>query len=77
MTRARVMLHACIAKRKLKSICEDYDISYKFAHGVAKGTKIPSYDLIKKFKPMIAPEFWFQEASGEDIKAIKDAVSDD
>lgn len=70
MTRAIVMLKALCAKRVLLELCKSIGISYKYTHGVSKGFKAPSYDLMKKMQDLIPVEYWFEEADN----AFKDEV---
>lgn len=75
MTKGVVILKALITKRRLKEICNAFDISYKFCHAVAKELKKPSYDLIKKLRFLIPTDFWFDEATKQFVEQIKENVN--
>lgn len=72
MTKGKIILNALIVMRKLKPICDAFDISYKYAHALASTSKNPSWDFMNKIKPIIPPSFWFEDASSEFTEKIKD-----
>lgn len=77
MTKGRVVLKALIAKRKLREICNTYDISYKFCHAISEGHKKPSWEIMKKFRFLIPTDFWFDEASESFINEIRENLQKD
>ena len=77
MTKAAIMLKALIAKRRLKKMCDNLDISYAFCYRVAEGEKNPSYELMKRLSFLIPVTFWFDEASKEFIDQVLEDVTKD
>lgn len=75
VSKARIILKALIAKRRLKDICEAYEISYKFCHAVSKGNKTPSWDIINKFRFLIPVDFWFEKGNEEFINKVREAIA--
>ena len=73
MTKGIVVLKGLIKKRKLREICEKYDISYKFCHAVSEGNKNPSYEMMKKMQSFIPINFWFTETNEYFIQKIKES----
>ena len=65
MTKGVAILGALIEKRRLREICTEMNISYKYCHSVAANTKDPSLDLMKKLRFLIPLDFWVEEASME------------
>lgn len=76
MTKGRVILKALIAKRKLREICENQEISYKFCHAVSEGNKKPSFELMKGLRFMIPVDYWFDEANSSFIEKVRKAIQD-
>lgn len=70
-SKAHVMLRALKARRKLKEICDDFNISYKYCFEVSKGTRAPSWSLINKFLYLIPARYWFETPSTKFINQIK------
>ena len=69
MTKAQYILLCIIAERKLKDICEQLGLSYKFIYAVGKGTCKPSFKAKQGLLPLIEPDYWYEEAD-EDFKKI-------
>lgn len=72
MSKGVIILKALIAKRRLRRICTDFDISYKFCHAVSEGKKEPSLDMMKKLRFLIPMDFWADEADRAFIEQIKE-----
>lgn len=77
MTKGSVILKALIAKRRLKEICNAYDISYKYCHAVSEGLKQPSLDLMKKLRFLIPLDFWIDEANKTFLDQINKNLNKD
>lgn len=65
MTKGVALLKALIEKRRLREICTEMNISYKYCHSVATEAKDPSLDLMRKLRFLIPLDFWVDEASDE------------
>lgn len=65
MTKGVALLKALIEKRRLREICTEMKISYKYCHSVATETKDPSLDLMRKLRFLIPMDFWVDEVSEE------------
>ena len=76
MTKGIIILKALLAKRRLKEICESYDISYKYCYGVAEGNKNPSWDLMNKMRFLIPADFWFEETDSNFMEQIKTNIAE-
>lgn len=76
-SKAHVMLRAIKARRKLKYICDNFNISYKYCFEVAKETRAPSWSLINKFSYLIPVRYWFETPSTKFINQIKDSIDID
>lgn len=77
MTKAVIILQALKAKRRLKDICRDFNISYKFCHAITQGLKHPSWDIMNKFLYLIPPHYWFEEATEDFLNKIKENIKED
>lgn len=55
MKKGKVLLNALIVMRKLKPICNAYEISYKYAHSLASTNKNPSWSFMNSIKDIIPP----------------------
>ena len=73
MTKAHVMLRALAAKRQLSSISKAYAVSYKFSQLVSTGNVFPSMDLMRKFRPIIPIDYWFETASNAFKEQVREA----
>jgi len=72
MTKAVVILKALVIQRKLKEVCEAFDISYKYCFNLTsnKAKRNPSWDVMNKFRPIIPVDFWFENATQEFVDEI-------
>lgn len=71
MTKGVAILGTLIEKRRLREICTEMNISYKYCHAVAANLKDPSLDLMKKLRFLIPLDFWIDEASSEFLEKLK------
>lgn len=71
MTKGVALLKALIEKRRLREICTEMDISYKYCHSVASESKDPSLDLMRKFRFLIPMDFWVDEASMDFLSQLE------
>lgn len=67
-----VILKALIAKRRLRGICTEFEISYKYCHAVSECKKDPSLDLMKKLRFLIPMDYWADDADETFINRIKE-----
>lgn len=72
MKKGKVLLNALIVMRKLKPICDAYEISYKYAHSLASTNKNPSWFFMNSIKDIIPTSFWFDEADSKYIQSVKE-----
>ena len=72
MSKGIIILKALIAKRRLRSICMEFDISYKYCHAVSDGKKEPSLDLMKKLRFLIPMDYWADDADREFIEQVRE-----
>lgn len=70
MTKARAILKIFMAKRILKSVCKEINVSYKYCYAIASGDKLPSYNFMKKFMNIIPVNYWFEEITKEFLDKI-------
>lgn len=77
MTKAIIILQALKAKRRLKDICRDFKISYKYCHAITQDLKKPSWDIMNKFLYLIPAHYWFEDATDEFVKKIKENIKED
>lgn len=71
MTKGVALLKALIEKRRLREICTEMNISYKYCHSVATEAKDPSLDLMRRLRFLIPLDFWVDEASMEFLSKLE------
>lgn len=71
MTKGVALLKALIEKRRLREICTEMDISYKYCHSVASESKDPSLDLMRKFRFLIPMDFWVDDVSMDFLSQLE------
>jgi hypothetical protein len=67
--KAHYILTCLLANRKLKSVCEKLDVSYKYVYHVLQNNQIPSMNLQKGLNSLIPFNYWFEE-SNESFKRL-------